>query len=133
MPPHKKIAAPATLKPVLIIEDDEFLAKMMARLLEEEGIACELASSGHEGVKKAVSVGPRLIILDVILPDFDGFSILLKLKARPATRRIPVIIISNLGQEEDVQHGLHLGAKDYIVKSDLSLDAVVAKVKKYLK
>lgn len=119
--------------PILIIEDDEFLAKMMARVFEENGLTCELASSGKEGLKKATSVNPRLIILDIILPDLDGFSILSKIKSFPATKRIPVIIISNLGQEEDVQQGLKLGAKDYIVKSDLSIDAVVAKVKKYLK
>lgn len=120
-------------RPILIIEDDEFLAKMMARMFEAEGLVCELASSGKEGTKKATSVNPRLIILDIILPDLDGFSILSKLKAQKGTKNIPVIIISNLGQEEDVQQGLHLGAKDYIVKSDLSLDAVVAKVKKYLR
>ena len=118
---------------VLIIEDDEFLAKMMSRMLEEDGITCLLAGNGREGLKKAQSGNPQLIILDIILPDLDGFSILSKLKAGKATQRIPVIIISNLGQEEDVQQGLELGAKDYIVKSDLSLDAVVAKVKKYLK
>ncbi|MDD5109781.1 MAG: response regulator [Patescibacteria group bacterium] len=126
-------ARPKQSGSVLIIEDDEFLAKMIARVLEGEGLQCELAGNGREGLRKAQSVKPKLIILDVILPDLDGFSILGKLKAAKATSRIPVVIVSNLGQEEDVQQGLQLGAKDYIVKSDLSLDAMVAKVKKYLK
>ncbi|MDO8560358.1 MAG: response regulator [bacterium] len=130
----KKAAATATGgKAVLIIEDDEFLAKMMARMLEEAGLRCTLAGNGKEGLRKAQADVPQLIILDIILPDLDGFSILSKLKAAAATKAVPVIIISNLGQEEDVQQGLRLGAKDYIVKSDLSLDAVVAKVMKQLK
>lgn len=120
-------------RPILIIEDDEFLAKMMARMLEEAGLRCQMAGNGKEGLRKAQADVPRLIILDVILPDLDGFAILSQLKGKPATRHVPVIIISNLGQEEDVQQGLRLGAEDYIVKSDLSLDAVVAKVKQHLK
>lgn len=123
----------SVVRPILIIEDDEFLAKMMARMLEAEGITCLLAGNGREGLQKAQRGHPRLIILDIILPDLDGFAILSKLKASRSTAKIPVLIISNLGQEEDVQQGLQLGAKDYIVKSDLSLDAVVAKVKKHLK
>ncbi len=132
----KKSSSRSAARPsgqVLIVEDDEFLAKMMARMLEAEGIACALASTGKEGLRRARQTKPRLIILDVILPDLDGFALLSKLKSDPATRHTPILIVSNLGQEEDVQQGLSLGAKDYIVKSDLSLDAVVAKVKKYLK
>ena len=118
---------------LLIIEDDVFLAKMMARMLEAEGIECTLAGNGREGLRRATSLRPRLIILDIILPDLDGFAVLSKLKANAATKRIPVLIVSNLGQEEDIQQGLSLGAQDYIVKSDLSLDDVVAKVKQHLK
>jgi len=118
---------------VLVVEDDEFLAKMITRMLEGEGINCEVAGNGREGLRKAQAIRPKLIILDIILPDLDGFAILSKLKAGKHTQKIPVVVVSNLGQEEDIQQGLALGAKDYIVKSDLSLDAVVNKVKKYLK
>lgn len=131
-PPSAKRKAAAS-RSILIIEDDLFLAKMMAKLLEAEGIACTFAGNGREGLRRALTVKPRLIILDIILPDLDGFAVLSRLKSHAATKRIPVLVVSNLGQEEDVQQGLRLGAEDYIVKSDLSLDEVVAKVKKHLK
>ena len=119
-------------KRILIIEDDKFLAKMLSRMLEANSYSIVLASSGKEGLTKVTSENPDLILLDIMLPDIDGFDLLETIKSDEKNNKIPVIIISNLGQPEDIQQGRALGAKDYLVKSDLSLDEVVEKVRKYL-
>ena len=117
---------------ILIIEDDQFLAKMLGRILESTNFEIIMASSGQEGLRRA-NEQPDLIILDIILPDLDGFELLTRFKTDKAIKKIPILIISNLGQEEDIQRGLKLGAVDYIVKSDFSLNDVVSRVKKYIK
>lgn len=119
-------------KKVLIIEDDKFLAKMLARTLESHNYEIVLAINGKEGLVKVSGGDINLILLDIMLPDIDGFDLLETIKGNKKTKKIPVIIISNLGQPEDIQQGRSLGAKDYLVKSDLSLDEVVDKVRKYL-
>ena len=119
-------------KKILIIEDDKFLAKMLARMLESHNYEIILAGTGKEGLVKASGDKVNLILLDIMLPDIDGFDLLATIKREEKTKNIPVIIISNLGQPEDIKQGKDLGALDYIIKSDLSLDEVVAKVRKCL-
>jgi len=119
-------------KKILIVEDDKFLAKMLARMLEERQLTVILAGTGKEGLTKAVSDQPDLILLDIMLPDSDGFDILRQLKEDDHTKKIPVVIISNLGQPEDVAQSKKLGAVDHLIKSDLALDEVAAKVNQYL-
>jgi len=120
-----------TKKKILIIEDDVFLSKLLARQLEDSGFETVLAANGKEGLAKAVANPADLVLLDV-MPDVDGFDILSQLKAEGASKDAPVIIISNLGQAEDIQQSRQLGAVDHIVKSDLSLDELVKKVKQYI-
>lgn len=117
---------------ILIIEDDKFLAKMLGRMLESHNYDIMHAINGKEGLVKASSSGVDLILLDIMLPDIDGFDLLETIKSNDNTKKIPVIIMSNLGQPEDRQQGRALGAVDYLVKSDLSLDEVVGKIRKYL-
>ncbi|MFA6410424.1 MAG: response regulator [Candidatus Buchananbacteria bacterium] len=119
---------PEGAKKILIIEDDKFLAKMLARMLESYKYETILAGSGAEGLAKALEGQVDLILLDIMLPDLDGFDLLAKIKDNVTSKDIPVIIMSNLGQPEDVAQGKKLGAIDYLVKSDLSLDEVVTKV-----
>lgn len=119
-------------KNILIIEDDKFLSKMLARMLESHNYEVTQAITGKEGLVKASGGDVNLILLDIMLPDIDGFDLLETIKADEKIKKIPVIIMSNLGQPEDIQQGRALGAKDYLVKSDLSLDDVVDKVRKYL-
>lgn len=119
-------------KKILIVEDDKFLAKMISRLLESHHYEIVLASSGKEGLLKASAGNINLILLDIMLPDIDGFDLLESLKQNEATAKIPVIILSNLGQPEDMQQGRKFGAVDYLIKSDMSLDEVVNKIKKHL-
>lgn len=120
-------------KKILIIEDDNFLAKMLSRMITDSGYEVILSSSGQEGVNKAESNNDiDLIILDIMLPDIDGFEVLEKIKSSQKTKKIPVVIMSNLGQPEDVKRGKNLGAIDHLVKSDFSLDEVAKKIKGFL-
>jgi len=123
---------PSPNKKILIIEDDKFLAKMLIRTLESHGYEIVVASNGKEGLMKASQGDADLILLDIMLPDIDGFDLLETIKKDDKAKKTPVIIMSNLGQPEDIQQGRSLGAVDYLVKSDLSLDEVVEKVRKRL-
>jgi DNA-binding response OmpR family regulator len=118
-------------KKILIAEDDKFLAKMLSRMLTESKYEVILASSGQEAIDKAGSEdGLSLIILDIMLPDLDGFDVLKKIKENSKLKAVPVIIMSNLGQPEDIKQGKALGAIDHLIKSDFSLDEVAKKIKK---
>jgi DNA-binding response OmpR family regulator len=119
-------------KKILVIEDDTFLAKMLVRALEATGNDIAIATTGEDGLRRVESNGYDLVLLDIMLPDIDGFEILQKMRSKDATKKTPVIIMSNLGQPEDIDRGKQLGATDYVVKSDLSLDDVVAKANQYL-
>lgn len=119
-------------KKVLIIEDDKFLAKMLAKMLESQKHQALLAVNGKEGLEKAAEQKPDLILLDIMLPDIDGFDVLQKIKNDQSLQNSPVVIMSNLGQPEDVAQGKKLGAVDHLVKSDFSLDEVGEKINKYL-
>ena len=102
-------------KKILIIEDDVFLNELMAKKLIEEGFDVIKAVNGEEGLEMAQQERPDLILLDLILPGMDGFEILEKIKEEPETSAIPVIILSNLGQREDIEKGFDLGADDYLI------------------
>jgi len=121
-----------TSKKILIIEDDKFLAKMLSKMLESHGYDIAMASNGREGLLKVSTESPKLVLLDIILPDIDGFDLLETIKTDEKTKKTPVIILSNLGQQEDIKQGKNLGAQDYLVKSEIKLDQVVDKVRKYL-
>lgn len=117
---------------LLVIEDDEFLKKMYQSGLTREGFRVSIASDGIAGLKAAQTLKPDLILLDLILPKMDGFSCLKKLKESPGTKDIPVIILSNLGQDSDIKKGLDLGAIDYFIKTDYTVKQIGEKIKKIL-
>jgi len=124
---------PQTKKPkVLIVEDDEAFIQAYFTQLTKENIDVEVAIDGEQALQKAKTSSPDLILLDLIIPVKDGFLVLAELKANPITKDIPVIIVSNIDQEASLQKGLTLGAKDYIVKTNISINALVAKIRKYL-
>ncbi len=121
-------------KKILIVEDDKFLAKMLSRMLTDSSYEVFLASSGQEAIDKVESGNVLdLIILDIMLPDLDGFEVLKEIRENNKTKKVPVIIMSNLGQPEDIKHGKDLGASDHLIKSDFSLDEVAKKIKFFLK
>ncbi len=118
---------------ILLIEDEEMLLKMYSLKFSKEGFKIIQAKDGEEGLKLIKTEKPTLILLDIILPKLDGFTVLKELKKEEMTKNIPVILLTNLGQNEDVKRGLSLGAVDYLIKADLTPTQVVEKVKKILK
>lgn len=119
-------------KNILIIEDDEQVARVYRVKLEQDGIKSATAGDGEEGLRKIISEKPDLVLLDLMLPKEDGFWVLEELKKKPELKKIPVIVLSNLGQKGDEERALGLGAKDYMIKTDVSIKEVVDKVKKFL-
>ncbi len=117
---------------ILVVEDDAFLAGMYVTKLNLEGFDVEVAENGEQGLKQALEVKPRIILLDIILPKMSGFDVLQDLKKDPKTKDIPVILLTNLGQREDVKKGLDLGAVDYLIKAHFMPSEVVEKIKKLL-
>ncbi len=120
-------------KKILIVEDDRFLASSYELAFENEHFELQLQYDGEAVVETAQTFQPDIILLDIILPKKDGFTVLKELKADAKTKHIPVIIASNLGQEEEVTKGKTLGAVAYIVKSDTSITDVVKIVKDHVK
>ena len=119
-------------KKILLIEDDKFLLKLYSDKLNREGFEVSMAASGEEGLSKVSAEKPDLVLLDIILPQKNGFDILSEIKLNPATKNIPVIMLTNLGQESDIKTGFELGAADYLVKTDFSITKLPEVVRKYL-
>jgi len=120
------------MKKILFIEDESVLQKTFEKTLREEGYEMISALDGETGFNLAKSQKPDLILLDLILPKINGFEVLEKLKKEPATKEIPVIILTNLERMSDIDKALELGATTYLVKVDYSLEEVVEKIKKTL-
>jgi DNA-binding response OmpR family regulator len=118
---------------VLIVEDDPFLLKMYAEKFEIENFSVFIAEDGKKGLKIAAKEIPDIILLDIILPEMSGFDVLKELKANDGTKRIPVILLTNLSQRDDINKGLSLGANDYLIKAHFMPSEVVEKVKALLK
>ncbi|RLC39804.1 MAG: response regulator [Candidatus Nealsonbacteria bacterium] len=118
---------------ILIVEDDKFLRELIARKLTAENYQISEAIDGEEGLKKIKEEKPDLVLLDLILPGIDGFEVLSRIKEDPSLASIPVIILSNLGQREDVERGMKLGAVDYLVKAHFTPNEIIEKVKAALK
>lgn len=117
-------------KSILLVEDDEFLAELYATKLNLEGYKVYLATDGVKGLKMAKEKLPHLILLDILLPKLDGFGVLSALKKDPSTKAIPVILLTNLSQRNEVKKGLALGAQDYLIKAHFMPSEVVAKIKR---
>lgn len=116
-------------KKVLVVEDDHFLAKIYKIKLAKEKIDAIVCSDGNEALNLIKSEKPALILLDMVLPGMNGFEILEEIKKDKIIKQIPVIILSNLGQDADIARGKELGVIDYFVKSDISIHDVVKKIK----
>src|SRR5258708_444826 len=112
---------------ILTIEDDKFFQKFYTTKLTEHGYEVFIAANGVEGLQKARENHPDLILLDIIMPQKDGFEVLEEMRGDPHLKNIPVIVFSTLGQEEDVQKAMNLGAKGYVNKSLFDLDSLIAK------
>ena len=118
---------------ILIVEDDDFLRSLAVTKLEKEGFVVTMAADGQSGLASVTADKPDLIILDLMLPVMSGFDVLKQLKSDDATKDIKVIVFSNLGEESDIKTCLDLGANDYLVKANFTLDELVDKIKGMLK
>lgn len=120
-------------KTVLIIEDDFYVTRAYSIKLEKEGINVMSVSDGEAAVDLLKKNNlPDLIILDLMLPKKSGFEVLSNMRANDKWKNVPVIVLSNIGAQEDVQKIKELGIVEYLVKADIGIDEVVEKVKKYL-
>lgn len=119
-------------KKVMIVEDDEHISKVYEIKFTKEGITSLVARNGEEAVAKITAEKPSLILLDLMIPKKDGFWVLEEIKKNPDLKTIPVLVLSNLGQKSDQDRARDLGANEYLVKVDFSIQDIVEKVKNYL-
>jgi CheY-like chemotaxis protein len=117
---------------VLVVEDDVFLVNVHKKKLAKEGFEVLVAGNGNEALSLARENKPDIILLDLIMPIKDGFQALKELKADPELKDIKVVVLSNLGQEEDKQRAMEAGAVDYIVKANVSFREIINQIKRHL-
>lgn len=115
-------------KILLIVEDDELLLRALYLAFHDSGYTIATAGDGDTALKMAARIKPNLILLDLLLPKMNGFDFLKNIKAEPNLKAIPVIVLSNLGDDEDIKKASDLGADDYFVKSAVNLTDLVKKV-----
>ena len=120
-------------KTILIVEDDTILRDLISQKIKKANYDIVVAVDGEEGLKKAKEKKPDIILLDLILPGIDGFGVLEQIKKDPAIDKIPVVILSNLGQKEEIEKGMSLGATDFLIKAHFTLSEIVEKIKAILK
>ncbi|PIY97035.1 MAG: response regulator [Candidatus Kerfeldbacteria bacterium CG_4_10_14_0_8_um_filter_42_10] len=118
---------------ILLIEDDKMLLEMYSSKFNREGYDIVTAENGSDGLKLAKENKPDLILLDIILPKLDGFATLKEIRGDANIKNTPVILLTNLGQDQDIQKGKALGADDYFVKANHTPTEVVEKVRELLK
>ncbi len=118
---------------ILIIDDDITFQKAMAAKLESLTYRVLPALDGEDGLAKAVSEKPDLILLDIKMPKLDGFSLLKKFNANTDIPKIPVLITSNLSTFEQISEGVALGVRGYIIKSETTLGAIVTQIEAVLR
>lgn len=114
-------------KSILIVEDDSFLLQLLSRKLSDEDFDVSKAEDGEKALEIAEEEEFELILLDLILPEMGGFEVLEKLKDKPKTADIPVVILSNLEEEDEIDKGMKLGAYDYMVKAHHTPGEIVEK------
>ncbi len=124
---------PGMSKKILLVEDDKFLRELIAKKLRSEDYEVIEALDGEDGIAKAKELKPDLVLLDLVLPGIDGFGVLAKIKEDPATNQAPVIILSNLGQQEEIARTLKLGATDFLIKAHFTPSEIIEKIKRILK
>jgi len=117
---------------ILIIEDDRYISKMYQLKLSLDGFDVQVADNGRIGVDKVKEFKPDIILTDILMPELDGFEVIKMVKADEESKSTPILIMSNLGQEDHIQKGLELGALGYIVKSQYTPSKVVDKIKEIL-
>lgn len=117
---------------VLIIDDDPFILDMYVLKLKERGFDVDIATDGKTGLKKLETTKPDVVLLDIVLPSMDGFTVLETIKKNTASAHSKVILLTNLGQKEDIDRGVRLGADDYLIKAHFTPSEVVDKIERLI-
>ncbi len=117
---------------VLLVEDDPFLYKVLSQRLKDEGVDVVIAMDGETALAEIGRRKPSLVLLDLILPKKSGFEVLAEIRKKPETASLPVVVLSNLGQQEDIDQIEKFGVREYLVKADYSLSEMVMKVLKHI-
>ncbi|MDZ4221812.1 MAG: response regulator [Patescibacteria group bacterium] len=123
-PPAKTPSSPK----ILLLEDEEMLAAMYKTKFEKEGMSIDVAPDGEAGLAMAQKSAYGIILVDIIMPKMDGFAALKALRALPQYKDTPIMMLTNLGQEEDIAKGKALGATDYLVKANFTPSQVLEKI-----
>lgn len=114
---------------IILVEDDKFLQKILATKFAKDGFDVQVASDGEEGLRKIRAERPDILLLDLIIPKITGFDVLTELHSGPKDQMPAVIVLSNLGQAEDIDRAKSLGALAFMIKADVSMGAIVQQVK----
>ena len=117
---------------ILVVEDDQFLNKVYRSKLAKEGFNAVFAQDGEQGLTMLMQHKPDLMLLDVVMPKMNGFQLLEAVSTNDELKGVKVLVMSNLGQDSDVQLARQLGAVEFIVKSDTSIDEVIALIRQHL-
>jgi len=121
------------MKTILLVEDDPFLIDIYVTQLERAGYKVEVAADGEIALSKIKKLEPDLLILDIILPKVDGWEFLKTIRQDARLKQLKVIILSNLGQKEEVEKGFDFGVVKYFIKAEYTPKEVVEEIKKILK
>lgn len=116
------------MKKILIVEDEDIIADLVQKKLNQEGYEVSRAADGVEGLEKMKEIKPDLILLDIIMPRMGGFEVMKEMNKTPKLKRIPVIVISNSGQPVELEQAKRLGAGDWLIKTEFNPQEVVDKV-----
>lgn len=117
---------------ILLMEDEAMLATMYESKFKRDGFSIAVAHDGEEGLTKAKSENFDVVLVDIIMPKLDGFAVLKALRALPQYKTTPIILLTNLGQEEDIKKGQELGATDYLIKANFTPSQITTKLKEIL-
>ena len=117
---------------ILLIEDDVFMIELFAKAAEEAGFEMVSVKTGKEAIERVEEINPDLTVLDVVLPDMNGFEILRKIRRAPDGPIRKVFIMSNVSEARDIEEARRLGALDYLVKANTTLSEVMEKIQKAL-
>jgi DNA-binding response OmpR family regulator len=122
-----------TGKKVMLIEDDRFLSSLLRARLEKDGVTVDQMFDGENAVERLLTERPDLVVLDLIMPKINGFEVLKAMSLTPGLDRTPVVIVSNLAQDSDIEKARQLGAKAYFVKVKISIDDLIGKIENLTK
>ena len=125
-------STPAPRTRIVYIEDEPFFGGTMSRLLSEAGYTTTVAADGEEGLAMVAKEKPDLVLLDLVLPKVDGKEVLKRIKSDPATKNIPVFVLSNLSADADQRETVALGAAGFFVKAMTLPSAIVEAIKREL-